>query len=67
VREERKRWLLVLRLDPAWFAGDSGRPARIAFRIYDNAPGGWYSWPQPRGASPPTTVERTPEVWIPVR
>lgn len=67
VREERKRWLLVLRLDPAWFSSGAGRAARIAFRIYDDAPGGWYSWPPPQGTSRPATVEQTPEAWIPVR
>jgi hypothetical protein len=67
VREELKRWLLVLRLDPAWFSSGASPAARIAFRIYDDAPGGWYSWPPPRGTSRPATVEQMPEAWIPVK
>lgn len=60
------RWNLLLRMDPAWFAGEEGRLPRIAFRIYDDNPSGSYSWPRPRG-SVPTTVERVPEEWAPVR
>jgi hypothetical protein len=56
-------WNLLLRMDPAWFAGEGGRLPRIAFRIYDDAPGGWYAWPLPPGTAPPTTVERTPALW----
>jgi hypothetical protein len=65
--DELKRWLVLLRLDPAWFRGDSGRAARIAFRTYDDAPGGWHSWPPPRPGSPGWSVERTPGSWIPVK
>jgi hypothetical protein len=51
-------WNLILRLDPAW---------RIAFRIYDDSPSGWFSWPTASGLTPATTVERTPSLWVPVR
>jgi hypothetical protein len=64
---ERRTWGLLLRLDPAWFAGGTDRPARVAFRIYDDAPGGWHSWPLPAGAAPASSVERMPEAWVPVK
>lgn len=67
VRDERQRWILLLRLDPAWFAGDAGRPARMAFRTYDNSPSGWYSWPPPSRGLPAWSVEMTPAAWIPIR
>jgi hypothetical protein len=66
-RNERGSWSLLLRLDPAWFAGKAGRPLRLAFRIYDNAPGGWYSWPPPADGMPASSIERRPETWVPVK
>jgi hypothetical protein len=66
-RNERGGWTLLLRLDPAWLGGQDGRPARLAFRIYDDSPGGWYSWPPPADGLPAVSVERRPETWIPVR
>src|SRR5215216_5104589 len=60
-------WSLLLRFDPAWFAGEDGRLARVAFRIYDDAPSGWFAWPAARGSSPASSVERAPSLWIPVR
>ena len=65
-RSDRQGWRLLLRLDPAWFTASSDRLPRIAFRIYDNDPGGWFSWPAAAG-SQPTEVERTPSAWVPVR
>jgi hypothetical protein len=56
-------WWILVRLDPAWFAGEGGRRPRIAFRIYDDSPSGWYAWPLPKGSAPPTTVEHTPALW----
>jgi hypothetical protein len=60
-------WSLLLRLDPAWFAGEDGRLARVAFRIYDDAPSGWFAWPPATGSTPASSVERAPSLWIPVR
>jgi hypothetical protein len=60
-------WTILVRLDPAWFSGESGRWSRIAFRVYDDSPGGWFSWPSPPKAAPATTVERAPSLWAPVR
>ena len=64
---ERRGWTLLLRLDPAWFTPSSGRLPRIAFRIYDNDPGGWFTWPAAAGSQSPTEVERMPSRWVPVR
>jgi hypothetical protein len=60
-------WTLLLRLDPAWFAGEAGRLARIAFRVYDDSPGGWFSWPLSPPAAPAKVVEDTPLLWSPVQ
>jgi hypothetical protein len=66
-RNDVRGWSVLIRLDPAWLEGEAGRRPRIAFRIYDNAPGGWFAWPvSPRAASP-TMVERTPALWAPLR
>ena|SRR5215212_5468138 len=60
-------WSILVRLDPAWFAGDGGRRSRIAFRIYDNSPSRWFSWPPAAGSAPASSVEGKPEMWAPVR
>jgi len=62
-QDERWGWSLLLRLDPAWFAGEAGRLPRVAFRIYDDSPSGWYSWPAPKGALPASSVESSPASW----
>jgi hypothetical protein len=66
-RTDSAGWSVLLRLDPAWLEGEDGGPPRIAFRIYDDAPGGWYAWPLPRGTASPTAVERTPALWSVVK
>lgn len=66
-RERGTGWDLLLRMDPAWFAGEAGRPPRIAFRIYDDAPSGWFAWPPPTGSTPHSRVEQAPSLWVPVR
>jgi hypothetical protein len=66
-RNGSKGWGLLLRLDPAWFAGEEGHRPRMAFRIYDDAPSRWYAWPEAAGGAPATSVERTPALWLPVR
>jgi len=60
-------WSILVRLDPAWFAGETGRLTRVAFRIYDDSPSGWFAWPRPQGAAPPSSVEQTPNLWAPIR
>jgi hypothetical protein len=66
-RNEARGWSVLIRLDPAWLAGEEGRRPRIAFRIYDDEPGGWFAWPLPRGAASATIVERTPALWAPLQ
>jgi hypothetical protein len=66
-KSDARGWNLLLRLDPAWFAGESGRLPRVAFRVYDDSPSGWFAWPPPVGAAPASSVEQTPTLWIPVR
>jgi hypothetical protein len=59
-------WWVRLRLDREWLeGGEKGRPA-IAFRIYDDAPAGWYAWPEARVGAQATSVERTPSAWVPL-
>lgn len=65
-RESGLSWNLILRLDPAWLEGGEGKLARMAFRIYDNSPSGWFSWPRTKGGMP-TAVEQIPDQWAPVR
>ena len=62
-RNEATGWSLVLRLDGAWLEGESGRRPRIAFRIYDDSPGGWFAWPARANARQPAGVERVPDLW----
>lgn len=64
--ETAEGWLLGLWLDPAFLVGEEGRPPRLALRIYDGGPGGWYAWPRQRDGAHPTDVERTPSRWAPV-
>jgi hypothetical protein len=59
----RQGWNLVIRLDPAWYRGEAGRLPRLAFRIYDDSPGGWFAWPPAQAGVPATSVERTPALW----
>lgn len=65
-RKDARGWSLLLRLDPAWLAGEEGRLPRVAFRIYDDAPGGWYAWPS-HGHVSAKNVEQSPALWIPAR
>ena len=56
-------WSLLLRLDPAWLEGADGRMPRIAFRVFDNDPQGWFAWPLPEGTPQASSVEQTPDLW----
>lgn len=66
-RNSSSGWSLLLRLDPAWFVGQAGRLPRVAFRIYDDSPSGWFAWPRPEGSAQASSVEETPKLWAPVR
>lgn len=63
--DDRRRWGLILRLDPAWLEGNGGRLPRIGFRIFDDSPQGWFAWPAPAGVTP-VSVEQTPSRWGPL-
>ena len=56
-REGAKGWSLLLRLDPAWLEGAEGRLPRQ----------GWFAWPLPPGTPQPSSVEQTPDLWVPIR
>ena len=60
-------WALTLRLHAAFFEGEHGRPPRLAVRVYDGSPAGWYAWPLQRPGAHPSEVERIPARWAPVR
>ena len=60
-------WSVLLRLDPAWLQGAEGRLPRLALRIYDNDPQGWFVWPLPDGTLQGSSVERTPDLWAAIR
>jgi hypothetical protein len=62
-----KHWSLLLRLDPAWLLGSEGRLPRVAFRIFDDDPQGWFAWPLPPGTPQASSVEQRPDRWIPIR
>ena len=66
-RDGQKAWSLLLRLDPIWFLGADGRPARLAFRIFDNDPQGFFIPPAPFNVPQPSAVEQIPDQWAPVR
>ena len=56
-------WMIEMRLDPAYFTEGGERPPRLALRVFDNEPMGWFPWPRPAGIRQPTEVERRPELW----
>jgi hypothetical protein len=62
-RDDAEAWTLVLRLDAAWLAGESRRRPGIAFRVYDDSPGGWFAWPAPKAGGQAAGVERVPDLW----
>jgi len=59
-------WSLVLRLDPAWLAGEAGLRPGAAFVIHDNDPNGWFGWPSAGRAGPPTGLDLAPDRWAKV-
>jgi hypothetical protein len=61
-RDDPERWSLILQLDPAWLQSGEGRLPRLAFRIYDNSPQGWFAWPHSAGVTA-VSVEQTPSLW----
>jgi len=59
-RSTARGWSVELRFR----APAAGKP-RIAFRTYDSAPKGWWSWPAPPESTRATRVERSPDLWAP--
>jgi hypothetical protein len=59
-------WSLVLRLDPAWFAGEQGRAPGIALLFHDNDPNSWSGWPLGPGGTPPQSLDQAPAIWAAV-
>ena len=57
-------WHVELRIQDSVFRGRQALP-RLAFRTYNDAPAGWWSWPTPSGALRPQGVEQVPDLWIP--
>jgi hypothetical protein len=62
-RSDAAGWSLVLRLDPAWLQGEAGGRPAIAFRIYDDSPGGWFAWPRPPDGWHAARAEGVPDRW----
>lgn len=62
-RSDGAGWSLVLRLDAAWLEGEAGRRPGIAFRVYDDSPGGWFAWPAAAAGRQPVRVEGIPDLW----
>ena len=59
-------WTVEVRIRVA--AVNTGPEApRLAFRTYNDRPTGWWSWPVPPVGFSPQRVERTPDLWIPIR
>ncbi|MEO8637011.1 MAG: hypothetical protein ABI587_17180, partial [Gemmatimonadales bacterium] len=63
VTSDSAGWSIEMRLDPAYFTESGSVSPRLAFRVFDNEPMGWFPWPRPAGIRQPTDVERRPELW----
>lgn len=59
-------WMVELRIRVAVVNVGAGAP-RVAFRTYNDRPTGWWTWPVPPAGVPPQRLERTPDLWIPIR
>ena len=60
-------WSLVLRLDPAWVAGDAGRRPGIALIVHNDDPSSWSAWPTRQDRSLPQELDQTPSAWAQVQ
>lgn len=56
-------WSLVLRLDPAWLAGEGGRRPGVAFIVHNDDPSSWSAWPSGQDGSPPQDLDQAPSTW----
>ena len=59
-------WTVELRIRVAAVDVGPGAP-RLALRTYNDGPSGWWSWPAPPPGVPAQRVERTPDLWAPIR
>jgi hypothetical protein len=59
-------WSVILRLDPAWLAGEGGRRPGIAFILHNDDPSGWSAWPSEAGSSLPQELDQAPSAWASV-
>jgi hypothetical protein len=66
-RDGPRGWSVLLRFDPIWLAGARGRLPRLAVRIYDNDPHGWFAWPATDCVPQASSVEQTPDLWVPFK
>ncbi len=66
-RDGVQGWSLLVRLDPGWLDGAEGRLPRLAVRVFDNDPQGFFVWPAPPEVPQPSAVERIPDFWAPVK
>jgi hypothetical protein len=60
-------WSVELRIRNSVMATSSAALPRIAFRTYNDGPNGWWSWPQSPAGTPAQRVERSPQLWTPLR
>lgn len=54
-------WSVELRLDAEWFT--SAPAPRLAIRLYNDGPAGWWTWPAAAGLGHPAELERRPAWW----
>jgi len=57
------RWSIVLKLDAPWFTRSGQLHPGIAFRTFDDSPGGWYTWPATPLGLDGRDLERRPDLW----
>ena len=60
-------WSLVLRLDPAWFAGEAGRRPALAVILHNDDPSSWSAWPSRQDGSLPQDLDQAPSGWAVVQ
>ena len=60
-------WSVELRVRDGVIPASGGALPRLAFRTYNDGPNGWWSWPEPPAGTPAQRVERSPQLWMPVR
>ena len=60
-------WSIELRIREDAFNASPAAAPRIAFRTYNDKPQGWWSVPAPPAGTPAQRVERTPDLWLPIR